>query len=676
MAAEILPSEELRGRLDAYLGEKRKPVFTLGDVRRVTGRRDTTSFSMRQWERIAEIARERGGDLREGRIVLTTEGFREAASYIGLVDPTLGKTLAEKRWGGKDLSPQITAKLEFLRGIYRYRQEYPKPFYGPQDLSLATGRSETTHFGNFSSLARFRVVEVARKYGVQIRPYVHWRLPPAAFIDSAFALGPPDPKLQEYRRERARAMHTNGAVALAPVEEFIPLEKVAQLLGMSAVNWNRIKGGYQVRTVRAQSHGRPMLYCLEDIAALKRERQAPKRRAARIEETEVPISDGSEESTDIFRVYDREINRIPVLKPAQVGSLSARLFSAKLALRSLRQIGQVADLPRLVGLRLAEIIEAGTGKYLLEEGDEELRHRSAEFTGEPQDEADIEFVKIVSRYDERTIRKLCGFVDIQDELAREQIIRTFAERQFQLFEKGKQAFNELVEHNLRYVRKLAFRYRGRGVPDDDLIGEGNFGLMKAVVLFDFRRGYKFSTYATWWIRQHISRAVDNTSSDIRIPLHVHEALRKLSRARDRMTQELGREVSMTAAAEGLGVTDQIWQSGMQATNILSLEQPLTTEDDRNLEDVIGDGDGTGVEKEAGLNLMRDEISDLLEQMPARTRSVIEMRYGLKGGQVMTLEQIGDHFGLTRERIRQIEAHGLKWLRHPFRSKRLRPLMDN
>jgi RNA polymerase primary sigma factor len=339
-------------------------------------------------------------------------------------------------------------------------------------------------------------------------------------------------------------------------------------------------------------------------------------------------------------IMDGEVTVVPepqAREPDQVGE-ALPLY--------LQEIGRVALLTGPQEVELAQAIEAGNAAS---EQYDQLRQAA----GLTDDEFDA--------LTDEELRQVTELTD--DELdALKQQMRA-----------GDLARRRLIEANLRLVVSVARRYMNRGLPLADLIQEGNIGLLRAVEKFDYRRGFKFSTYATWWVRQAITRALADQSRTVRLPVHVVESASKYRKALDSLLVELGREPTKAELAHRMGLTEEAVEALEEALTRqpISLEQPLSGEGDGKLEDVIEQVIVSPIE-EATAELLKDDLSTALQVLPPREREIISLRYGLTDRRQRTLEEVGRHFNLTRERVRQIEARALALLRE---SPEMRSLLE-
>jgi len=265
----------------------------------------------------------------------------------------------------------------------------------------------------------------------------------------------------------------------------------------------------------------------------------------------------------------------------------------------------------------------------------------------------------------------------REELARGNVSMRRRMELRRLIEDGWAAREHLITANSRLVISVAKKYMGRGVPFLDLIQEGNIGLIRATKKFDYRRGHKFSTYATWWIRQAVTRAIADQGRTIRVPVHMGDQINKLLRIQHQLTQRLGREPSVEELAEALDVPPKKVENMIQvARRPLSLETPTDDEEDSVLGDFIEDDEAPPPDATATYNLLREHLEEVLNSLPPREVRILQLRYGLLDGQAYTLEEVGRKMGVTRERVRQIEAQALSRLRHPTIRRKLRDYLGD
>ncbi len=345
-----------------------------------------------------------------------------------------------------------------------------------------------------------------------------------------------------------------------------------------------------------------------------------------VEDIDEPMDDNEE---------DIDINNIDISVPDGVSLEDpVRMY--------LKEIGKVPLLSAEEEIELAKTMEEG---YKIREEVDGLRKKAEKAT-------QAERTKLLARARE-----------LQDENAA-------------ILDEGDYAKKRLAEANLRLVVSIAKRYVGRGMQFLDLIQEGNLGLIKAVEKFDYRKGYKFSTYATWWIRQAITRAIADQARTIRIPVHMVETINKLMRVQRQLLQELGREPTPEEVAKEMKLSvERVAEIQKISQEPVSLETPIGEEEDSHLGDFIPDDNIPVPAEAASATILREELLKVLETLTEREQKVLRLRFGLDDGRTRTLEEVGKEFNVTRERIRQIEAKALRKLRHPSRSKKLKDFLE-
>jgi len=352
---------------------------------------------------------------------------------------------------------------------------------------------------------------------------------------------------------------------------------------------------------------------------------------------------------DPVRMYLKEIGRVSLLTANDEVELAQAIEAKPLhdALKALNVVEEIDSRQRSVEGMLPDVADLGKLQNLLDAAAAERRRQATNGAARPRIRAEAVESYRIARY-----------------------------RLTERYERAYEAKQRLTEANLRLVVSIAKKYIGRGMSFLDLIQEGNMGLIRAVEKFDYHKGYKFSTYATWWIRQAITRAIADQARTIRIPVHMVETINKLVRVSRRLLQELGREPSDEEIGEEMGITpEKVREIVKVSQDPVSLETPIGEEEDSHLGDFVEDREAVSPSDAASLTMLHSEVEDVLDTLTPRERRVLQLRFGLIDGHQRTLEEVGKRFGVTRERIRQIEAKALRKLRHPSRSKKLRDYLE-
>jgi len=436
---------------------------------------------------------------------------------------------------------------------------------------------------------------------------------------------------------------------------------------------------------------------------------------------EIPLEQMGEQEVvdDPVRIYLHEIGRVPLLTAADEQILSRKIAEAKRITEikqglqqrygrepsasevTLAMLQEVSEVSAVIPLILEELDLTLTASFkealchpklranIDSEINQQLIQTISQHTGKPTAEIEHLFVNlslnsnllpkealdaIGDSVSPAEIENLITSSDFTDSIqAYEQQLQAYLEY---IELEAKQSENHLTRANLRLVVSVAKKHIGRGMSLLDLIQEGNIGLIKAVEKFDYRRGYKFSTYATWWIRQAITRAIADQARTIRVPVHMIETINKLLRVSRRLAQEYGREPTPKEIGEGMDIPqEKVREIAKIAQLPISLESPIGEEEDSHLGDFIEDHNALPPPDAASRQLLKEQISEVLSTLTPREQRVLQLRFGLEDGRSRTLEEVGREFNVTRERIRQIEAKALRKLRHPSRSRRLKDYLE-
>ena len=438
-------------------------------------------------------------------------------------------------------------------------------------------------------------------------------------------------------------------------------------------------------------------------------------------ELEIPLGHLEEQETvdDPVRIYLHEIGRVPLLTAEDEQLLAKKIEAAKrineikqdhlqkygrepsateIMLAMLRELGQASTIIRLLREQLDltptdSFTEAISNAKLRASIDGEINQRLIQALAYqidkpiPETEQLIIDLSLNSSLPPKEIldaisdgasladlEKLVTNLDLINSIqAYEEQIKAYLQN---IEDEAKNAESHLTRANLRLVVSVAKKHIGRGMSLLDLIQEGNIGLIKAVEKFDYRRGYKFSTYATWWIRQAITRAIADQARTIRVPVHMIETINKLLRVSRRLAQEYGREPTPKEIGEGMEIPpEKVREIAKVAQLPISLESPIGEEEDSHLGDFIEDREALPPPEAASRQLLKEQIDEVLSTLTPREQRVLQLRFGLEDGRSRTLEEVGQEFNVTRERIRQIEAKALRKLRHPSRSRRLKDYLE-
>lgn len=489
---------------------------------------------------------------------------------------------------------------------------------------------------------------------------------------------------------------------IKPPEGFMSIAQICKTLGISGSRWYVLKAGNKLVSYKI---GGGVFYKKEDVdkIAAERHQKATRRIDSRLnrkpafkKETDGEFEETMEDmqfdesfALDLFKLHLSEIGKIP-MEIKKHWRWNAKIFISQMAAYTLPEILESGNLAPQQKKQISAVLENNVVKAILEPFQGRLSNILSKRVldnvvqkiskRQKLDNVDEFFINSVQNLANWIIDKLSGINRIRSPDKKESELQKLIDRQIYLINEGVNARNKLTEANQRLVVSIAKKYTGRGLDIHDLEGYGVEGLMRATVKFDWRAGYQFSTYATWWIRQSITRALADYSRLIRLPPHMHEKLGKLNRMRWKQMQETGEDIDLEKIvdAQETGETAYGLKKAIRVDNLTSLNLPVG-EQKGGVVTELGDffeDKGPTVDEQVDLYALRAQMREVLDTLNYRERRVLELRFGVLDGRSRKLEEVAQEFQVTRERIRQIEAQGLNKLRHPSRARKLRPYLDD